>query len=36
MEKTNIITLDDNNKYVIVSKIVMNTINYYYLICEKY
>lgn len=32
MEKTNIITLDDDNKYVIVSKVVIKDINYYYLI----
>ena len=32
MEKTNIITLDDDNKYVIVSKVVIKNINYYYLI----
>ena len=32
MEKTSIITLDDDNKYVIVNKVVIKNINYYYLI----
>lgn len=32
MEKTNIITLDDNNKYVIVSKIIIKDVIYYYLV----
>ena len=32
MEKTNVITLDDNNKYIIVSKIIIKDVNYYYLV----
>lgn len=32
MEKTNIITLDDDREYIIVSKTTINHINYYYLI----
>lgn len=32
MEKTNIITLSDENKYMIINKATINSTNYYYLI----